>query len=103
LSKQPIIKPNEALVHTKIPNATPGIIELNVVQIEQDLAMCEKKFPTLICRPIGGQFMQSDLIALFEFIVTKQGIGVTNEKHYRLVPPEQLTPEELRSYAQAGG
>ncbi len=176
LSKQPIIKPNEALVETKIPNATPGIIEmyalsdeqallaklrynrlidifsgvtcyslqnhlrtavatlgqvetdeiyvgmdrkgahyvfpvqakggndqLSVVQIEQDLAMCQKKFPTLICRPIGGQFMQADLIVLFEFVMTDHGVAVVQEKHYRLVPPDQLTSEELQSYAKAGG
>jgi hypothetical protein len=40
---------------------------------------------------------------LFEFVMTDQGVAVTQEKHYRLVPPDQLSPEELQSYANAGG
>src|SRR5262245_52830536 len=35
LSRQPIIRPNEALVATKIPNATPGIIEMYALSDEQ--------------------------------------------------------------------
>jgi hypothetical protein len=68
------------------------------VQIEQDLALCEAKFAQLICRPVGAQFMQDDLIALFEFEDTEQGLRISAEKHYRLVPPEALSPEELESY-----
>src|SRR6266581_7879504 len=37
LSKQPIIKPSESLVETKIPNATPGIIEMYALSDEQAL------------------------------------------------------------------
>jgi hypothetical protein len=36
----------------------------NIVQIEQDFAMCAMKFPNLICRAIGAQCMQDNLIAL---------------------------------------
>jgi hypothetical protein len=53
--------------------AKGGQDRLNVVQIEQDLAMCAAKFPRLICRPIGAQFMAKDLIALFEFEKTDTG------------------------------
>jgi len=35
---------------------------LNIVQIEQDVAMCKRKFPELICRPIADQFMQDQLL-----------------------------------------
>jgi len=44
-----------------------GSDKLNIVQIEQDLAVCAHKFPSLICRPIGAQFMQTGVSALFEF------------------------------------
>jgi hypothetical protein len=71
---------------------------LNIVQIEQDLALCANKFPTLICRPIGAQFMDDDLIALFAFEDSDNGIAIVAERHYRLVPPDALTPSELESY-----
>ncbi len=44
--------------------AKAGKDRLSVVQIEQDIAVCADKFPLLICRPVGAQFMQDDLIAL---------------------------------------
>jgi hypothetical protein len=78
--------------------AKGGNDRLNVVQIEQDFAMCTAKFPALLCRPIGAQFMRGDLIALFEFVTTESGVAVSTEKHYRLVAPEELTPEDLKTY-----
>ncbi len=55
-------------------------------------------FPGLIFRPIAAQLMDGDTIALFEFEETKEGIRVSAEKHYRLVPPDDLSPEESQSY-----
>jgi hypothetical protein len=72
--------------------------KIGIVQIEQDLAMCAAKFPALVFRPIAAQLIDDDVIALFEFEETKEGIRVSAEKHYKLVPPEDLTPEELQSY-----
>ncbi len=37
---------------------------LNIVQIEQDAAMCRHKFPGLICRPIAAQFMAGEVLGL---------------------------------------
>lgn len=71
---------------------------LSVVQIEQDIAVCADKFASLICRPIGAQFMEQDLIALFEFEQGKEGISITSEKHYRLVPGEEVTLDDLKTY-----
>jgi len=53
----------------------------------------------LICRPIAAQFIDKNLIALFELEQSKDGIKVTSEKHYRLVKPDELSPEELQSYS----
>lgn len=172
LVKQAVITPNPHLMLTKIPNATPGIIDkyaltdeqsllaklrynrlidvfsgvtcyslqnhlrttvtkmgqietdelyvgvnnrgahfvfpvqvkggrdqLSIVQIEQDMAMCIEKFPALCCRPIGAQFMSQDTIALFEFVETEDGISLTQERHYRLVPPAELTSDDLAAYS----
>lgn len=86
-------------VHYVFPvQAKGGDDTLSVVQIEQDLAVCKAKFPALICRPIAAQFMEDDLIALFEFEESKGGIAISSEKHYRLVPSEEVTVEDLKAY-----
>ncbi len=74
--------------------------KIGVVKIEQDFEMCALKFPHLICRPLAAQFMEKDLIALFEFEQSKDGIKVISEKHYRLVKPDNLSAEELRTYSK---
>lgn len=80
--------------------AKGGRDALNIVQIEQDFALCAHKFRALICRPIAAQFMAGDVIALFEFEEGDAGIAITSEKHYRLVPPEEMDPDELLAYRQ---
>jgi len=86
--------------HYVLPvQAKGGKDKIGVVQIEQDFEMCALKFPSLICRPIAAQFMENNLIALFEFEQTKDGVKVSSEKHYRLVKPDELSPEELQSYS----
>lgn len=60
--------------------------------------MCSARFPHLICRPIAAQFMSDDLISLFAIEETDRGLAIVAEKHYRLVPPDQLSPAELASY-----
>jgi len=87
--------------HFVIPvQAKGGADKIGIVQIEQDLAVCEAKFPGLICRSIAAQFMEEDLIALFECERTREGIRVSVEKHYKLVNPEELTEEELKAYSK---
>ncbi|MFH1012036.1 MAG: endonuclease [bacterium] len=80
--------------------AKGGTDKLSTVQIEQDIALCGTKFPLLICRPIAAQFVEDDLIALFEFEDSADGIVIVREKHYRLVPSDQLTEAELKTYQQ---
>lgn len=86
-------------VHYVLPVQAKGVAErIGVVQIEQDLAVCAAKFPALICRPIAAQFVADDLIALFELEQTDQGVRVSAERHYRLVAPDALSPDELATY-----
>jgi hypothetical protein len=68
------------------------------VQIGQDFALCATKFPQLICRPVAAQFIETNLIALFTFEESENGVAIINEKHYRLVPPEQMTDEDLAAF-----
>lgn len=62
--------------------------------------MCQHKFPSLTCRPIGAQFMNDNVIALLEFEETRRGISILSEKHYRLVPAEELSESDLEEYAR---
>ena len=41
-----------------------GSDKLNMVEPEQDFAVCAAKFPNLVCNAIAAQFMKDDLIAL---------------------------------------
>ena len=87
--------------HYVLPvQAKGGTDQIGIVQIEQDFAVWATKFPDLICRPIATQFMGDDVIALFEFEQTEDGIAIASEKHYRLVHPEDLSTEELARYQQ---
>lgn len=87
--------------HYVLPvQAKGGTDKIGVVQIEQDFAVCAAKFPNLICRSIAAQFMADDVIALFEFEQSDQGIRVSAEKHYRLARADELSADELRSYQQ---
>jgi hypothetical protein len=78
--------------------AKGGTDQLGIVQIEQDFALCATKFPQLICRPIAAQFIEDNLIALFAFEEGENGVAISDEKHYRLVPPDQMTDEDLANY-----
>jgi hypothetical protein len=70
----------------------------NLVQIETDLAMCKAKFPGLRPIPISAQFLDSMTIALFRFKESSEGLSIADERHYRLIPADQFTPEELARF-----
>ncbi len=72
--------------------------KIGIIQLEQDFALCASRFPTLTCRPLAAQFIDSDLIALFEFERSEGVISIREEKHYRIVPNEDLSDNEIASY-----
>ena len=72
---------------------------LGRVQIEQDFAMCDAKFPNLTCRPIGAQFMDKTTIVLFEFERSGGDLAIANERHYALVGNAGLSSADLATYA----
>lgn len=80
--------------------AKTGREKLGIVQIMQDVVLCAGKFPDLVTKPIGAQFLGADVIVLFEFELTETSPRIVAEKHYRLVHPDQLSTEELLSYRQ---
>lgn len=87
-------------VHYVLPvQAKGGKDRIGIVQIEQDFELCGRKFPGLICRAIAAQFMEANLMALFEFEQSNDGVRVSSERHYRLVDVSELSPEELQTYS----
>lgn len=42
--------------------------------------------------------MADDVIALFEFVDGAEGIVVREERHYKLVPPDEITSADLADY-----
>jgi hypothetical protein len=86
-------------VHFVLPvQGKGGRDKIGVVQIEQDFAVCIAKFPALVCRPIAAQFMADNLIALFAFERLDGSVKVIDEKHYRMVRPDELSAQELLAY-----
>ena len=70
--------------HYVVPVQAKGCSDrLSRIQIEQDIAVCAEKLPSLICQPVGLQLMRNDLIALFAFEQDGDEINVVSEKHYQ--------------------
>lgn len=85
--------------HFVLPvQAKGGTDALSVIQIWQDYRVAAQKFSALRPRPIAAQFMKEDEIALFEFHEHDDEITISRERHYRLVPPDELSDDELRAY-----
>lgn len=81
--------------------AKGGTDQLSVVQTKQDIQCCAEKFPNLTCRSISTQFITNGRIAVFELRLEDDEIRIVDEKHYRLVPADQITGEDLRSYSRS--
>ena len=74
--------------------------KLGIIQIENNFALGNKEeFSSLICRPIAAQFKKDGAIVLTEFEMTKDGIKIASERHYRLVDSDDLSDEEVSQYA----
>jgi len=82
--------------------AKGGADELSTIQTNQDIACCAEKFSSLICRPISAQFINNQQICLFELQPDSEGtIKVVDEKHYELVPADQISKKELEIYKRS--
>jgi len=80
--------------------AKGGSDKLSPVQTAQDIACCKAKFPDLICRPVSAQFMEDKSIALFELTIEAERVLIVEERHYVLVPSNQIDPDTKRKYAE---
>ncbi len=79
--------------------AKGGKDRLSVIQTQQDIQCCQEKFPHLICRAISTQFMTNGDVAMFELRTVDGSIKVVDERHFALVPADQISAADLRTYA----
>ena len=78
--------------------AKGGTDQIGAVQVFQDLALCRKRFPDLTPRPVAVQFISSEageVIAMFQLAEIDGEIRQVDEKHYRLVPANQISREDM--------
>jgi hypothetical protein len=88
--------------HYVIPvQAKGGNDQISVVQTQQDITACAEKFPGIKCRSLSVQFMDDDIIAMFELTTEKGEVKVVEERHYKLVPAEDLDKKAVRDYRSA--
>ena len=80
--------------------AKGGNDRVNVVQTIQDVTWCRERFPLLTCRSVSAQFMTGDVIALFELALDGRDVKIVEEKHYKLVPGDQIREADLQLYAK---
>ncbi len=85
--------------HHVIPvQAKGGRDQLSVIQTSQDIDCCREKFPDMRCRAISAQFMGENRIALFELTVENDEVKVLDERHYVLVPSDEISAGDLAEY-----
>ncbi len=88
--------------HYIIPvQAKGGKDQISIVQTEQDQAWCSRRYPLLRCRAISAQFVAHDHIALFELQIEDAELlvlKIVEERHYKLVPPDQLDGAQMADY-----
>ncbi len=85
--------------HYAIPvQAKGGSDQIGVVQTTQDIKFVEDRFPGLRSRAISVQFMPGGIVAMFELRLQGDELRVVEERHYKLVPSDQLDRESIRSY-----
>lgn len=75
----------------------------SIVQIEQDICLCRHKFPELVCRSVGAQFMPNNVIALLEFDMQDGQVVILGEAHYKLVNHTEITKDELTALRDRAG
>ena len=85
--------------HYVIPvQAKGGRDQIGIVQTAQDIRFAEQKFPGMRCRAIAAQFLEGEVVALFELTLQADEIKVVEERHYRLIPADEIDRQAIRDY-----
>lgn len=86
--------------HYVIPvQAKGGTDQIGVVQTTQDIRFVEQRFPGIACRAVAAQFMEGgQVVALFELTLQDAEIRVVEERHYKLIPHDEIDAAAIRGY-----
>ena len=85
--------------HYIIPvQAKGGKDQIGIVQTTQDIRFVEQKFPGMRCRAISVQFMEGGVVAVFEVTLQDDEVRVVEERHYRLIPSDNIDQVAIRAY-----
>lgn len=73
---------------------------LGVIQTIQDTAFCQAqpRYSASIPRPVSAQFMDDNIIALFELNFDGNDVSVVQERHYKLVETDEISAKDLIGY-----
>lgn len=71
--------------------AKGGSDRIGPVQANQGISFARERFPGIRCKAIAAQFMDGEIIALFELTEQNDEIKVVEERHYRLVPAKEAS------------
>lgn len=97
---------NNAAQYIVPVQAKGGNDKLGVIQTIQDITFCRvgsrlgNKYENLIPRAVSTQFMNDQVIAMFELDFDGSDVSIVQEKHYRLVDATEVTLAELQLYSQ---
>lgn len=80
--------------------AKGGNDKLGVIQTIQDVTFCQtqERYKHCVPRTVSAQFMNGDVIAMFELTFDGDDVSIVREKHYRLVGASEITPSDLIVY-----
>jgi hypothetical protein len=82
--------------------AKGGTDRISVIQASQDIAFCKERYPDLVCRTVSAQFMDEQRVAMFELELDDDGeISIVEQRHYKLVQSDAISPDELSKYRRA--
>jgi len=85
--------------HYIIPvQAKGGKDQIGTTQTTQDFGFAEQKFPGMKCRAVAAQFLPNGTVVLFELTLQHGEVRVVDEKHYKLVPADELDDTTVRNY-----
>lgn len=82
-----------------IPVEAKGRMDfIGAVQMWQNARWAEQKHASLGARIVAAQSLSGQIIAMLELDVDGYDVTVLDEKHYRLVPQEEISTQELKGY-----
>ncbi len=74
--------------------------QFGIAQVMQDMALCQERYPTAVCKPVALQFTAENNVAMLELAVREESnilkLNVVEEKHSQLVPRSEISESELK-------